>query len=284
MSYEQILYEVTDPVATITLNRPEALNAWTPQMGAELADAAGRADRDRAVVGIVLTGAGRGFCAGADMKVLAGIGGDDGASGGDGGPGGPLRDPQLAGNPAAPDELRRANAYFLSFDKPVIAAINGAVAGMGVPLVLSCDIRLMASDAIITTAFAQRGLIGEWGMSWLLPRLVGPAHALDLMFSSRKVAGAEAERIGLVNRALPADELLPAARQYVCDLAERSSPTSMAIMKRQVYAQLHAGLGAAHDESVRLMLESFGRADFAEGVQSYLERRPPHFARLGDED
>ena len=283
MSYEQILYEVTDPVATITLNRPEALNAWTPQMGAELADAAGRADRDRAVVGIVLTGAGRGFCAGADMTMLSGIGSDDGASG-EGGAAGALRDPQLAGNAAAPDELRRANAYFLSFDKPVIAAINGAVAGMGVPLVLSCDIRLMASDAIITTAFAQRGLIGEWGMSWLLPRLVGPAHALDLMFSSRKVAGAEAERIGLVNRTLPTDELLPAAHQYVRDLAERSSPTSMAIMKRQVYAQLHAGLGAAHDESVRLMLESFGRADFAEGVQSYLERRPPHFARLGDED
>src|SRR3954451_23068871 len=107
MSYEQILYEVTDPVATITLNRPEALNAWTPQMGAELADAAGRADRDRAVVGLVLTGAGRGFCAGADMNVLAAIGDDGGVAGGDGA-GDALGDRQLPGNPAAPDELRRA--------------------------------------------------------------------------------------------------------------------------------------------------------------------------------
>src|SRR4051812_8737395 len=196
MSYEQILYEGTDPVATITLNRPEALNAWTPQMGAALADAAGRAARDRAVVGIVLTGAGRGFCAGADMNVLAGIGDEASGAGGDGA-GDALRDPQLAGNPAAPDDLRRANAYFLSFDKPVIAAINGAVAGMGGPLVLSCDIRFMASDAIVTTAFAQRGLIGEWGMSWLLPpRRSGPRPRPDVLVAQGHGHRGRAHRAG----------------------------------------------------------------------------------------
>jgi enoyl-CoA hydratase/carnithine racemase len=279
MAYEQILYEVADPVATITLNRPESLNAWTPQMGDELADAVLRADRDRAVVGIVVTGAGKGFCSGADLSVLKDL--DPDAAEGDATAS--VTDPQLAGNPDAPDALRRANTFFMSLDKPVIAAINGPVAGMGVPMALSCDVRFMAEDAVITTSFVQRGLIAEWGLSWLLPRLVGPAHALDLLFSSRKVRGAEAERIGLVNRAVPNGEALAIAQRYVADLADTASPTSMAIMKRQVYAQLHDGYGDAHDDAVRLMLESFRRPDFAEGVRSFLERRPPTFARLGDD-
>lgn len=284
MSYEQILYEVSDPVATITLNRPEALNAWTDTMGAELADATSCADRDPSVVGIVLTGAGRGFCAGADMKMLSGITGRDGASGdplGDDPAADSVRHPTLAGNPSAPDGLRAANTYFMSLDKPVIAAITGAVAGMGVPMALSCDLRFMADEAVFTTSFVQRGLIAEWGLSWLLPRLVGPANALDLLFSSRRIGGAEAERMGLVNRSMPAAEVVPAAQQYIADLAATSSPASMAIMKRQVYSQLHDGYAAAHDEAVRLMVESFSRADFAEGVQSFVERRPPNFGRVG---
>src|SRR5690606_29634704 len=150
---------------------------------------------------------------------------------------------------------------------------------MGVPIVLGADIRFMNEDAVLTTAFAQRGLIAEWGLSWLLTRLVGPAHALDLLYSSRKVKGDEAARMGLVNWALPADEVLPAAQQYVRDLAARSSPASLAVMKRQVYSQLHRGLGEAEKESIRLMVESFERPDFKEGVASFLERRPPDFPR-----
>ncbi|MEY2567350.1 MAG: hypothetical protein QOE35_1879 [Actinomycetota bacterium] len=274
--YEQILYEVDDPVATVTLNRPDALNAWTARMGAEVRHAVGRAERDPAVVGIVITGAGRGFCAGADMNMLAGIAdGDTGAAVPD----------DLAvevGRADWGDDLRGEYTYLLSVPKPVIAAINGPVAGMGVPIALACDLRFMAVDAVLTTSFSQRGLVAEWGISWLLPRLVGSAVALDLLFSSRKVGGEEAERLGLVNRVLPAADVATAAQDYVRNLAERCSPTSMAIMKRQVYQQLHAGLGPAERESQALMLESFTRRDFPEGVQSYLEKRPPAFDRLSD--
>jgi enoyl-CoA hydratase/carnithine racemase len=275
--YDEILYEVDDPTATITLNRPETLNAFTPRMGAELRHAAGEAERDPRVVGIVVTGAGRGFCAGADMKVLSalferGAGGSDGAAGMDAGD-------IEAGDASWGDDLRGTYTYLMSVPKPVIAAINGPVAGMAVPIVLACDLRFMARDAVMTLAFSQRGLIAEWGSSWLLPRLVGSANALDLLFSSRKLDGDECERLGLVNRAVD-DDVVKVARAYVGELAERCSPTSLAIMKRQVYQQLHAGLGPAEREAQRLMAESFGRPDFAEGVQSFLQKRPPRFGRL----
>ena len=131
----------------------------------------------------------------------------------------------------------------MSVPKPIVAAINGAVAGMGVPIVLGCDLRFMNENAVMTTSFAQRGLVAEWGLSWLLTRLVGPSHALDLLYTARKVKGDEAARIGLVNRALPAEEVLPAAIDYVRDLAIGSSPASMAAMKRQVYRDLNQTLG-----------------------------------------
>jgi enoyl-CoA hydratase/carnithine racemase len=276
-SYEEILYQVDDPVATITLNRPAVLNAWTDRMGFEVRHAVSQAEADPRVVGIVLTGAGRGFCAGADMRRLSAISsgdhrvetaGDDLAS-----------DP---GDPSFGDDLHLGTyAYLMSVPKPVIAAINGPVAGMAVPIVLACDLRFMAADAVLMTAFAQRGLVAEWGTSWLLPRLAGPAVALDLLFSSRKVSGTEAAALGVVNAAMPAAEVLPHAQQYVRNLAATSSPASMAMMKRQVYQQMHAGLLAAEREARELMMESFSRPDFREGVSSFLERRPPQFERLG---
>lgn len=274
--YEQIRYEVDDPVATITLNRPESLNAWTDRMGLEVRHAVGRAERDPRVVGIVLTGAGRGFCAGADMRRLSAV--SAGAYQAE-----PLPD-DLGSDPGdpsfGPDLHEGTHIYLMSVPKPVIAAINGPVAGMAVPIVLACDLRFMAEDAVLLTAFAQRGLIAEWGISWLLPRLTGTAVALDLLFSSRKVTGAEAASLGLVNAAMSAGEVLGHAQRYVRDLAATSSPASMAIMKRQVYQQMHAGLLAAEWEARELMRASFGRPDFAEGVRSFTERRPPAFGRL----
>ena len=133
-----------------------------------------------------------------------------------------------------------------------------------------------------TTAFSRRGLIAEWGISWSLPRLVGVGHALDLLFSARKFDAAEAERVGLVNRVVPQDELIKFVREYVIELAENVSPTSMALMKRQVWEHLAVSFDQAQQEAIRLMGESFDRPDFREGVKSFLEKRPPRFARVGE--
>jgi enoyl-CoA hydratase/carnithine racemase len=165
----------------------------------------------------------------------------------------------------------------------VIAAINGPVAGMAYPLALCCDLRVASTDALFVTSFAQRGLIAEWGLSWLLPRQVGPSAALDLLFSSRKVGAEEALRLRLVDHVVEPDELLGFCRRYVEDIAAACSPTSLAVMKRQVYQQLHSGLAAAERDSIELMVASFERPDFAEGVTSFLEKRPPRFARVGSE-
>ena len=279
--YQDIRYEVSDPVATITLDRPEAMNAWTPLMALEVRHAVHQAANDPAVVGIVITGEGRAFCAGADMNNLQSIteGGDFAVEGES------ARRLAVPDDPDAPADLNSTYTYLMACPKPVLAAINGAVAGMAVPIALSCDLRFMATDAVLLTAFAQRGLIAEWGLSWLLPRLVGPAAALDLLFSSRKVSGEECARLGLANAHMPREELLAHCRHYIEDIATRCSPTSLAIMKRQVYGQLHGGgeptLGPAELESQRLMVESFGRPDFREGVQSFLQKRPTTFSRLG---
>ena len=271
--YSEILYEVSDPVAVITLNRPASMNAWTDTMDGEIKDALQSAAADRSVVGIVVTGAGRAFCAGADMKTLSSLSEGGGADR-------PDRRAAAASATEATGEFTGRFPYLMTIDKPIIAAVNGAVAGMAFPFSLCCDLRVVSPDALFLTAFAQRGLIAEWGLSWLLPRLVGPSVALDLLMSSRKVGGEEALSIGLANYLVEADDLLPFCRRYIERLATACSPTSMGIMKRQVYEQLHAGIGAAERDAARLMVESFTRPDFAEGVRSFLDKRPPNFARL----
>jgi enoyl-CoA hydratase/carnithine racemase len=272
--YEEIRYEVSDPIATVTLHRPAQLNAWTDRMAWEVKHAVAAAEADPRVVVIVITGAGRGFCAGADLKRLQGI--SEGIRATDV-PGEIAADP---GDPEIGESFRGTYTYLMSVRKPVVAAINGACAGMAVPIALCCDLRFAGESAVFTTAFSRRGLIAEWGLSWLLPRVVGPAHALDLCFSARKVGAAEAERIGLVNRVVPDAELLPTVRAWAEDVAANCSPTSLRIMKRQVYQHLTASLGPAEKESIQLMIESFDRPDFREGVMSFLEKRQPTFQRI----
>ena len=271
--YEQILYDVEDPIAMIQLNRPEKLNAWTDRMGEEVRHAVAHAESDPSVVAIVLTGVGRGFCAGADLKTLKSISAGTAESG----------PATLESNPGQEEmeDFRGAHTYFMSVRKPIIAAINGPVAGMAVPIVAACDLRFASERAIITTAFSRRGLIAEWGSSWILSRLLGPAHAMDVLLSARKFDAAEAERIGFVNRVLPHDELLPFVREYVSEMARHCSPTSLSIMKEQIYRELHAPLGPSEKKAAALMVESFGRPDFREGVDAFLEKRDPKFARIG---
>lgn len=274
--YEAIRYEVAAPVATITLDRPEAMNAWTGNMDHEIRDAIRRAEADTSVVGIVITGAGRAFCAGADMNLLSDL--SSGQRSGADEP--PLVDTPSNGADDGPTDFAGRFSWLMTTTKPIIAAINGATAGMAYPFALCCDLRIGTPNSLFVTAFAQRGLIAEWGLSWLLPRLVGPAVAMDLLLSSRRVNGEEALRLGLLNEMVAPNELLPRCHAYIEHLATSCSPASMAIMKQQVNRSFHAGIAAAEAEAERLMAESFSRPDFAEGVQSFLQRRPPEFPRL----
>ncbi len=263
---DEVLMECSDGVAVLTLNRPDRLNAWTPTLQTRYFDLLDECAASSEVRAIVVTGAGRGFCAGADMQVLGELAAADGdASAGN-------------GTPVRHDE--RPVRHPLGIPKPVIGAINGACAGIGLVLALMCDVRFAAAEAKFTTAFARRGLVAEHGIAWMLPRLVGPAHALDLLLSGRVLLGEEAARIGLVNRAMPREAVLEEALAYARELARECSPSSMAAMKGQVYSNLERALGESVEEANRLMGESFARPDFAEGVQSFLERRPPQFAAL----
>jgi len=271
MAHEQITYEVRDAIATITLNRPERLNAWTPQMGRELYAAFGDAGSDDAVRAIVVTGAGRGFCAGADMDNLRGI--QRGSAGEAPAPSAPPRQDIAPTHPA----LATQYAYPVNVPKPVIGAINGPVAGLGFTYMLYYDIRIASDRARFGTAFARRGLVAEHGSSWMLPRLVGMANACDLLFSGRMIDAAEALAMGLVNRVVPHDELLPRVYDVATELATLSSPRSIAVMKRMLYGHQFTDLATATADADAEMLASFPTADFREGVASFVERRPPRF-------
>jgi enoyl-CoA hydratase/carnithine racemase len=270
MTYTEILYETRERVATITLNRPDKLNAWTRTMDFEVRAAVQFAADDPDVRAIVVTGAGRGFCAGADMSLLGGIATDRAVAG----------DVRQAATAPAGDSLTAnyvaAFGYLLRVRKPVIAAINGPVAGIGLCFTLYCDIRLMADGAKLTTAFARRGLVAEHGISWMLPRLIGPMHALDLLLSARTVPAAEVAQMGLV-KLLPQEGFAAAAQAAAVELAQLSSPRSMGVIKRQVYDALFQSLAQAAEVADLEMFKSFGAEDFREGVLHFVEKRPPAF-------
>lgn len=271
-----VLFEVEDQVGVLTFNRPDRLNAWTPELQSRYFDLLEECVARDDVRAVVLTGAGRGFCAGADMAHLEQLSGSNGetapgpadVAGGDA--------DAVAGAPSDP----RPVTYALTVPKPVIAAINGACAGLGLVHALMCDLRFAAAGAKLTTAFARRGLVAEHGISWMLPRLLGPARALDLLFSGRVVLGVEAAELGLVNRAVEDDRLLEETLDYARMLATECSPSSMAQIKRQVYGDYERSLAVSLERANQLMLQSFSGGDFGEGVRSFLERRRPQFAPL----
>jgi enoyl-CoA hydratase/carnithine racemase len=268
MSYEQILYEAADGVATITLNRPERLNAWTGTMAKELRDALTTAEADADVKAIILTGAGRGFCAGADMNDLSDISSAGGLEG---------RAAPAPYDPESRADFHHPQAYFPAVKKPIIAAVNGPVAGMGLAIILFCDLRFAADSAAFVTAFSRRGLIAEHGISWMLPKLVGHSRAMDLLLSSRKVAAEEAYRIGLADRVFPTNELMAETRAYAKELADFVSPRSTRVIKRQLWDALLTGLSENLADADREMALSLKGDDFKEGVAHFLEKRPPRF-------
>lgn len=257
----QILVSRSERVATIAFNRPDRMNAWTPTMETEFRTALEAAAADPEVRAIVLTGEGRAFCAGADLDALKA---------------------SSAGTAAAMPEdrglsdLEQRYSYLLGIPKPIVAAINGAAAGVGLCLALYCDLRFVASGAKLTTAFARRGLVAEHGSAWLLPRLVGPMNAADLLMSGRVIEAAEADRIGLA-RLLPADGFRGAIQRYASDLANLASPRSVGIIKRQLQEAWTQRLGEAVRASEDEIRRCRDTEDFREGVAHFVEKRSPAF-------
>jgi enoyl-CoA hydratase/carnithine racemase len=255
---ETVLYEVREGVAHVTLNRPDSLNAWTPELGRAYFDRLQEADADPGARAILVSGAGRGFCAGADFEYLQEV--------------------ERSGSPAESDP--RPQSLPRSLRKPVIAAINGPCAGLGFVIAMMCDIRFAAAGAKLTTAFARRGLIAEYGLSWVLPRVSGASAALDLLLSGRTFLAEEAARLGVVDRLTEEGRAGEEAHAYAVELALYSSPASMATIKRQLYDDLQQGLAQSSAAAVGYMEQSFGRPDFREGVESFVERRAPDFPPL----
>lgn len=265
--YTDIQLEIDDPVALIRLNRPDKLNAFTHNTLREIRHAIDSAAGDARVVGIVITGNGRGFSAGLDLQTLA-------------------ETNQQAPAPAAesdPDALPGIFSYLLEVPKPIIAAVNGVTAGGGLILALMSDLRFASTTASFTTVFLKRGLIAEHGSSWILPRLTSISRALDLLWMSDKISAEEAASLGLVDKVFEPNALVDAACDYVHRLATTAPPKAIAETKRLVYR--HAGIGFR--EALAEAEESQNRfvvaPDAVEGARSFMEKRPPRFARLGQE-
>ena len=278
MPTQETLYTIANRVATITLNRPDKLNAWTALMESEVRSHMEKAEQDDEVRVIVLTGAGRGFCAGADMSLLSAVAerGLDSRDLDDRGREPVSRDGANRREGVSPD-FQKKYSYFPAIGKPVIAAINGPVVGLGLVITLYCDLRLASDASRFSTTFARRGLIAEYGMAWTLPRIVGIANALDLLFSARIIDAPEALRIGLVNRVFPQETFLDKVQESAQELASTVSPRSLRIIKRQVYEAISQPLAEAFDISVREMMACFRTEDFKEGVAHFVQKRPAAF-------
>ncbi|MFZ0523936.1 MAG: enoyl-CoA hydratase [Candidatus Acidiferrales bacterium] len=273
MPNQETQYNVADRIATITLNRPDKLNAWTAVMEQEVRAAISAAENDENVRIIILTGAGRGFCAGADMSLLSTVA-EKGINAAQ-----RAQAVQPAGGQAEGirADFQKKYSYFPAVTKPVIAAINGPTVGLGLVIALYCDLRLASDAARFSTAFARRGLIAEYGLAWILPRLVGHASALDLLFSARMIDATEAFRIRLVNQVYPQETFREKVREYALDLASNVSPRSLRVMKRQVYDAMFQPLAESFEIAEREMLASLQCQDFKEGVAHFVEKRPPVF-------
>jgi 2-(1,2-epoxy-1,2-dihydrophenyl)acetyl-CoA isomerase len=256
-----VLTEIRDGVATLTLNRPERLNAVNGELSRALNHALEAASQSRDVRVILITGAGKAFCAGADSKVLN----------------------EYAADPAAPNSGSGRLRYgeLMALQKPVIAAVNGPCAGIGVALACCCDIRLASDGAFFLAPFVQLGLTAEVGLAWLLPRLIGTGNALDLLMSARRMGADEALSKGLVTCVYPSGSFPSAAWGYAAAMAAAGAPGALLAIKRQVYSALAQDFAAAETDSVHLTFESLRGPDFKEAMAAQREGRRPQFAPVG---
>jgi enoyl-CoA hydratase/carnithine racemase len=274
MAYETILYDIDGPVLTITLNRPDKLNAYTAVMGAELQDAFQRADADDEVRVVIVTGAGRGFCAGADIS--------GGAN---------AFDTKAEGSVAfaAPNAPRQSGGGFvgaiMGCRKPSIAAINGAAVGVGATLTLPMDIRIAADSAKVGFVFARRGLVPEAGSAWFLPQLVGLPTALKWCLTGSLLTAADAQAGGLLAEVVPADQLLARARELALEIANNTAPVSVALARQMLwkFAGEDSPAGALAVDGHLSMVLGAG-PDVKEGVAAFLEKRPPRFPGRASQD
>lgn len=261
MDLRTVLYAVADGVATVTLNRPEAMNAWTPQLSDELTMALGAADTDDSVRAIVITGAGKAFCAGADLS-----GGEEGFRGGEASTyDGPRRWPHHT-------------------SKPVIAAINGHAVGVGITYPMLADIRIASETAKIQYAMVRRGILPELGSHVILPRIIGFSRAAELLLTGRMLSGAEAAELGLVSRAVPAEEVLPAAMEIARDIAQNTAPVSVALAKRMMWEGLNAGVDEMIAAEGRIINKLASSPDSVEGVRAFFEKRTPQWSMSVNDD
>jgi enoyl-CoA hydratase/carnithine racemase len=255
MNLETVLYDVSDGVALVTLNRPDAMNAWTPQLSDELSVAMGAADEDDSVRAVVVTGAGKAFCAGADLS-----GGESGF---------------LGGRPGEDTRPRRMPHHVR---KPVIAAINGHAVGVGITYPMLCDIRIASETAKIQYAMVRRGILPELGSHALLPRVVGFSRAADLLLTGRMILGAEAAELGLVSRALPADQVLSAALEMARDIAVNVAPVSAAVAKQMMWQGINMSVDEMITAEGRLIPKMASLSDSVEGVRAFFEKRAPQWS------
>ncbi len=267
---KNLLIEINDGVQIIKLNRPERLNAWTREMALEIREAISLASSNDKIRVIILTGAGRGFCAGADMEDLNAINKE--------GRHDDKNSPYEPFDQDWPLDFQREQTWFPSVPKPIIAAINGPAAGLGLIISMWCDMRFAARSAIFSTAFSKRGLIAEHGISWVLPRLVGMGHAMDMVLSARKISAEEAERIGFVNKVFDDETFMEDVINYANTLARDVSPRSMKIMKKQLWQAMLEGLDVAVNKADIEMNKSFTSNDFKEGIAHFLEKRSAKFS------
>jgi enoyl-CoA hydratase/carnithine racemase len=260
---EPVLVDIRGQVGVLTLNRPERLNAWTPKLGTVYFDHLRSLAMNPQVRVILVTGQGRAFCAGADVSGLGHVSEEGGM----------------------PKSQRDPRGYWfpLSIGKPIVAAIQGACYGVGVQQALCCDIRFVSEDVKISVAYVRRGLIGELGITWLLPRVVGAGAALDLMLSGRTIDAAEARTIGFANRVVATEALFEAALEYCTAMAANCPPQTMRLIKQQIYTDLANAPDAAFDRSEELLDEAFASGDFKEAMQALQEKREPAYAPVSPE-